>query len=142
MGTPRNVVFVCDHGSGKSLIAAEHFRRLAAGRGLDVDATSLGIEPDAEVPPRVVKGLLEDCIDVRGYRPRRLTGEALATASYVVSFGCDLGALAPPGLRVERWDDAPAVREDFRAARDLIVARLPRLLANCEVPPKAPLAQL
>ncbi len=142
MGTTGTVVFVCDHGSGKSLIAAEHFRRLAARRGLNVGPTSLGIEPDAEVPPKVVQGLLEDGIDVRGYRPRRLTGGELATASCVISFGCDLGALAPPGLVVERWDDVPAVREDFRAARDLIVARLARVLAKCEVPPKAPLAQL
>lgn len=140
MGTSCNVVFVCDHGSGKSLIAAEHFRRLAAGRGLDVRVTSVAPDPDAEVPPKVVKGLLEDGIDVRGYRPRRLTGEELATASHVISFGCDLGALAPPGLTVERWDDVPAVREDFKAARDLIVARLPRLLGECEVPRKSPAA--
>jgi len=37
MTTPR-VLFVCLHGSAKSLIALEHFRRLAQQRGVDVQA--------------------------------------------------------------------------------------------------------
>jgi len=52
----------------------------------------------------------------------------LETASRVVTFACDLGDLAPPGLSLERWDDVPAVSEDFKKARDIIAARLPRLL--------------
>lgn len=127
-------MFVCLHGSGKSLIAAEHFRRLVAQKGLDMHATSAGPDPDPEVPLKVVQGLFDDGIDVRGYRPRLLTREELATASHVVSFGCDISDLTPPGLTVERWDDIPEVRVDFNAARDLIVARLPRLLTKFEDP--------
>ncbi len=66
--TPR-VVFVCLHGSAKSLIAAEHFCRLAAQQGLDVRATSAGTDPDPEIPLHVIEGLLADGIDVRGRRP-------------------------------------------------------------------------
>ncbi len=128
--TPR-VVFVCLHGSAKSLIAAEHFCRLAVQQGLDVRATSAGTDPDPEIPPHVIEGLLADGIDVRGRRPRPLRREELARARRVVSFGCDLIGLVPPGLAVERWDDVPAVSENFKAARDAIVARLPRLLAEC-----------
>ncbi len=134
MGTTRTIVFVCVHGSGKSLIAAEYFQRLAAQRGLDIRAKSVDPDPDPEVPPKVVQGLLEDGIDVRGYLPRRVTRQELKGASHVVSFGCDLGDLAPPGLTVERWDDIPEVRVDFNAARDVIVARLPQLVAKFEHP--------
>lgn len=134
MGTTHKIVFVCLHGSGKSLIAAEHFRRLAVQQGQDVHATSAAPDLDPEVPPKVVQGLLADGIDVRGYRPRRVTREELATASHVVSFGCDLSDLVPPGLTVERWDDVPEVRQDFRLTRDAILARLPALLAKCEGP--------
>jgi protein-tyrosine-phosphatase len=56
MTTPR-VLFVCLHGSAKSLIALEHFRHLAQQRGVDVQADWAGIEPDAEIPPR----LSRDC---------------------------------------------------------------------------------
>ena|SRR5712691_2983829 len=125
------VLFVCLHGSAKSLIALEHFRRLAQQRGVDVQADWAGIEPDAEIPPKVVQGLLGDGIDVRGRRPRQVTRADLERASHLVTFGCELGALASPGRALERWDDVPAVGEDFKKARDVIVSRLPRLLDEC-----------
>ena len=36
--------------------------------GLDIGAKSAGPDPDSEVLPKVVEGLLQDGIDVRGYR--------------------------------------------------------------------------
>jgi arsenate reductase (thioredoxin) len=131
MATIPRVLFVCLHGSAKSLIALEYFRRLAAQRGVHVEASSAGTEPDTEVPPKVVQGLLGDGIDVGGRRPRRVTRADLESASRVITFACDLGDLAPPGVALERWDDVPAVSEDFKKARDAIVARLPRLLDEC-----------
>src|SRR5262245_57217461 len=134
MATP-NVLFVCLHGSAKSLIAAEHFRRLAALRGVNVDAISAGTEPDAEVPPKVIQGLLADGIDIRGRRPHGVTRDDVASASRVVTFACDLGGLATAGLALERWDDVPAVSENFTKARDAIVARVSRLLDECAKSP-------
>ena len=95
-----------------------------------VQADWAGLEPDAEIPPRVVQGLLGEGIDVRGRRPRQVTRADLERASRVcvVTFGCDLGALESPGLARERWDDVPAVSEGYKPARDIIVGRLPRLL--------------
>src|SRR5437660_1227662 len=128
MTPPRRVLFVCLHGSAKSLIALEHFRRLAAERGIAVEAAAAGTAPDAEIPPHVGQGVLGHSIDVRARRPRQVTVADLETASLAVTFACDLGDLAPPGLSLERWDDVPAVSEDFKKARDIIAARLPRLL--------------
>lgn len=131
----RRILFVCLHGSAKSLTAAEYFQRLAAQRGLEVRVSSAGIHPDPDVPAHVVQGLLGDGIDVRGRRPSPVSREELANAWRVVSFGCDLGPMAPPGLAVERWDDVPAVSQDWSAARDAILGRLGPLLAECEGPP-------
>ncbi len=122
------IAFVCLHGSAKSLIAAEHCRRLAARRGLVVEATSSGPEPDPEIPAEVLAGLLADGIDVRGRRPQRATSRQLAKASRIVSFGCPLDGVAPPGVAIERWDDCPAVSDDYQVARDFIVARVAALV--------------
>jgi len=135
MAALRTVVFVCLHGSAKSLIAAEHCQQLATRRGMEIRATSAGLEPDAEIPPPVVQGLLKDGIDVRGRRPRRADREELANASRVVSFSCDLAAMVPPDVFVERWDDIPAVSGNFAVARDHIVARVTQLLGTLERPP-------
>jgi protein-tyrosine-phosphatase len=123
------ILFICLHGAAKSLIAASHFQRLAGERAVRARAEFAGTEPDPELTPAAVAGLLAEGIDVRGQRPRRVTADDVRSASRVVSFGCDVGALAP-GVPVERWDDVPAVSENYRAARDLIVSRLPMLLAS------------
>jgi len=123
-----SVFFVCLHGSAKSVVAAEQLRRLAAARGLAVSSGDAGLEPDDAIPPRVVNGLQKDGIDVRDRRPRRPTAADIEAATTVVTFGCDLGPLAPLARRIERWDDVPAVSEDFDKARDAIVARVTALL--------------
>jgi arsenate reductase (thioredoxin) len=122
------VLFVCLHGSAKSVIAAEHLRRLAAQRGLALQAASAGLEPDAEIPPHVAAALLDEGIDVRDQRPGAVTAEAIGAADHVVSFGCDLGGLAPEGTAVTMWSDVPAVSDGYAAARADIVGRLVPLL--------------
>src|SRR6266567_4570453 len=111
-------LFVCLHGSAKSLIALEHFRRLAKERGVEVQADWAGIEPDPAIPPRVVQGLLGEGIDVRGRQPRPVTRADVEGASCVVTFGCELGALEVSGIAREQWDDVPAVSEGYKPARD------------------------
>jgi protein-tyrosine-phosphatase len=124
----RTILFVCLHGAAKSVVAARHCQRLAAEAGLAIRATCAGTEPDAEIAPAAAAGLRAEGLDPGGERPRRVTPDEIRSAWRVVSFGCDLEALAP-GVHPERWDDVPAVGDGYRAARDAIVARLPGLLA-------------
>jgi arsenate reductase len=122
------ILFVCLHGAAKSAIAAADFERLARQRGLDTRAAFAGTEPDPAIAPKVVAALLADGVDLRGRRPRRVTREDVEGASRIVTFGCDLGDAAAPGARIERWDDVPAVSDDFDRARAAIDAKVARLL--------------
>jgi len=71
MPTTPTVLFVCLHGSAKSLMALEHFRRLTQERNMDVLADWAGIEPDAHIPPRVRAGTPQ-----RGHRRARTSAAA------------------------------------------------------------------
>lgn len=124
------VVFVCLHGAAKSVIAAELYKQRAAAAGRPVEAIALGLEPDPEVSPAAAAGLLAEGVDVRHLRPRAVTAADLADATRVVAFGCDLSALAPPGLPVEQWADIPAVSDGYTLARERIGARVDRLAAE------------
>jgi hypothetical protein len=125
---PPTVAFVCLHGAAKSVLAAACFERLAEARGVRVRAIAAGTEPDPEIAPAVLRALLAEGIDLRGERPRHVTREDLAGAAAVVSFGPDLSGLGQPGRPIVRWDDVPALSEDFEAGRTAILARLPALL--------------
>ena len=125
---PPTVAFVCLHGAAKSVLAAACFERLAEARGVGARALAAGTEPDPEIAPVVLRSLLAEGIDLRGQQPRRVTPDDLAGAAAVVSFGPDLSALVAPGRAIVRWDDVPALSEDFEAGRAAILARLPALL--------------
>src|SRR5262245_62065305 len=125
------VLFVCLHGAAKSLVAARHLERLAQERGMSIRAEYAGTEPDPELTPAAVAGLRAEGLDATGHRPRRVTADDVKRATRVVSFECDLGALAP-GIPVERWDDVPKISENYGAARDAIVSRVSALLETAE----------
>ena len=83
--------------------AAAHFRRLAAARGLAMDAVAAGTEPDAELAPGAVKGLAGDGLTAAPARPRPVTLYDLTAPTRIVSFGCDVTpAERPAGRSVGR----------------------------------------
>lgn len=128
MSHPTKVLFVCLHGSAKSVIAAEHFRRRAGAAGLDVEVASAGIEPDVEVPPHVISGLAADGFDITGLAPPALDATNPGDPDVVVSFGCDIEDRLS-SQSVIRWDDVPLVSEGYDAARDKIAQRVEALVA-------------
>ena len=119
-----SVLFVCLHGSAKSLIAMQYFNRFSAEHGLSARALSAGTEPDDVVPPEVIAGLRADGIDVGSYQPQRLTAGLVTSAGRLVSFGPSLDEFLSPGRSVEQWHNMPAVSDDYAPARDAIVARV------------------
>jgi protein-tyrosine-phosphatase len=130
LGPTRTVVFVCEHGAAKSVLAAALLERLAAEHGISLRVLARGTEPQPQVAPAVVAGLLAQRIDVRAWRPQPLTPGDLAQAWRVVSFGPDLSNLVPNGTLVQVWDDVPAVADGFQAAQAAIAGRLPRLIKD------------
>ena len=120
------VLFVCLHGAAKSVVGAAHFRRLAAARGLQIDAAAAGTEPDENLGPAAVKGLAAEGLTPVPSRPRPITLYDLDTATRVVSFGCEV---SPKHGGVEQWD-APNVSDGYEPARDRIVANVERLVAE------------
>jgi len=124
------VLFVCEHGAAKSVVAAAHFNRMAAAKGLAVRAISRGTDPDPELG--AVQGLAADGLTVSG-KPQRVTAADAAGASRVVALGCDLSRAAP-GVKVEQWDDVPPMSQDYVASRKVVVEHVRKLLADLEGP--------
>jgi arsenate reductase (thioredoxin) len=127
MDQERTVLFVCEHGSAKSVVAAAHFNRLARERGVGLRAVSRGTNPDDEVAPNAARGLVVDGIAPDVEPPRRLSAADVEGALRVVAF-CPLPEANEGSGPVEVWDGVPPVSEDYDRARDAIVDRVVRLL--------------
>lgn len=129
----QTVVFVCEHGTVKSVVALAWFRQLAKERHLNIRAISRGTAPDSAVPARVREGLRRDGLDLGPFTPAQFTLADLASAITVISFDQPsvaqlVGARAPTA----QWNGLPAVSDDYGIARDSIRYRVARLVDSLD----------
>ncbi|HEU4886345.1 MAG TPA: hypothetical protein VFV49_00555 [Thermoanaerobaculia bacterium] len=107
----KEVLFLCQHGGAKSVIAVSHFNRLAAERGLPFVASAAAAEdPYDAVPTPVADYLQRDGFDVRALVPHHVAPEEIERAARIVTIGCDVSGAH------ERWDDVPAASEDLEGS--------------------------
>ena len=126
-GASPTVVFVCEHGAAKSLIAAAYFNKLAAGRGLAVRATFRGVDPQDAMSVRAVAGLKEDGLAIPDGRPTALAASDVAAATHIFAIGCALPAGATRSGKASSWDDVPD-DQGYGPMRDAIVRHVQALI--------------
>ena len=122
------VLFICEHGTVKSLLATLLFDEYAAEVGLPMRAISRGTAADSVVPPWMKAKLAENRLELGLWKPQALRPVDLSAASFVVSF--DVPASASEGAsgpRV-RWDSLPPASQEFAASRDAIKVRVHALV--------------
>ena len=123
------VLFVCEHNSAKSVVAAAHFNKLAREQNLNVRAISRGTNPDEEIPPKILQGLQADGLTAGVPKPKLLLKDDVVGATRVVAF-CDLPEGYDKLASVERWNDIPPMSEDYNKSRDAIVSHINQLLGE------------
>jgi arsenate reductase (thioredoxin) len=131
----KQIVFVCEHGNVKSLMAASYFNQLAEQQHLPFHATSRGAAPDSTtVPTPIVAGLRADGVDVSAFHPVKLGQSDLADAAHVVMIGIDLPAsLQAPDARIEKWQDVPPASTNYAPARAALQAHVADLIARLKL---------
>ena len=124
---PARVVFVCEHGSVKSLIAMEYFNRSVQERGLPYRAVARGTAPQP-MPGPVREGLRAAGFDVSEFVPQLLKASDVDHASLVVSFDQDVTKIVGGRARHLRWDSLREVSAGYARGRDEIVRRVDSLV--------------
>lgn len=127
------VVFVCEHGSVKSLIAASFFNRFAEAQGLPFRAIARGQKPEAAVPEPIREALRSDGFDVAGYKPLAYSAQEQPDALRVVAIGVPISTSTTSGpIALVRWDDVPAASEDYPASRAALQRHIEALLKDLQ----------
>jgi protein-tyrosine-phosphatase len=125
--TSPSIVFVCEHGAAKSVIATAYFNKLAAERGLPYRATFRGTSPQDELSVRAVAGLKEDGIPVPSGKPAAISDGDLANATHIFAIGCTLPDKARQSNKASEWSDVPEDK-GYGPMRDAIVRHVKELL--------------
>jgi arsenate reductase len=123
------IVFVCEHGAAKSIIAAAYFNRFAQERNLRLRAIARGTQPDSALSAITVAGLQEDGLTPNESIPQKLSPEEMEGAEQIITF-CELPAEFQQKVKIEQWNDVPPVSENYEGARDIIVEHLSQLIDN------------
>jgi arsenate reductase len=121
------VIFVCEHGAAKSVIAAAYFNKIAAERGLPDRAIYRGANPQAELSVSALKGLKEDGLTLPSAKPAQISSADVTTATHIFAIGCSLPAHAASSGKADSWDDVPE-DQGYAAQRDAIKKHVERLI--------------
>jgi len=127
MSKTSTIVFVCEHGAAKSVIAAAYFNKLASERNLNMGAIARGTNPDAELSPKTITGLRNDNLSPTESVPQKLRPIEAESAYQIISF-CELPEEYQSQAPIEQWNDVAPVSEDYERARDAILEKLNTIL--------------
>ena len=119
----KTIIFVCEHGAAKSVVAAAHFNKLAKQNNIAIHAIARGTTPDEELAPPAVQGLSKDGLSAEDTKPTLLSAEDIKSAVSVISF-CELSNDLIDAISVEDWSDTPPISTDYDKARDVILDHL------------------
>jgi arsenate reductase (thioredoxin) len=124
---PPAVVFVCEHGAAKSVVATAYFNKLAAERGLPYRATFRGTTPQDNLSLRAVEGLKTDGVAIPSDKPAAIGDKDVADATHIFAIGCTLPEAARRSGKAADWSDVPD-DQGYAPMRDAIVRHVKELL--------------
>jgi arsenate reductase len=125
--TESTVVFVCEHGAAKSVIATAYFNKIAAERGLRARATYRGVNPQDDLSVGAMKGLKEDGLVVDEHKPALISQSDVDAATVIFAIGCTLPSNATASGKAGSWDDVPDDR-GYGPTRDAIKRHVEELV--------------
>jgi protein-tyrosine-phosphatase len=125
------IIFVCEHGAAKSVIATAYFNKLAAERGLPLRAAFRGTSPQDNLSVRAVEGLTADGVPVPSGKPSAITDQDVVNATHIFAIGCTLPERARRSGKADDWSDVPD-DQGYGPMRDAIVRHVKRLLDDLE----------
>jgi len=122
-----SVIFVCEHGAAKSVIATAYFNKLATERGLPYRAAFRGTTPQDDLSVRAVEGLKADGVAIPSGKPTAISEADVSGATHIFAIGCTLPTTAAKSGKASDWADVPG-DQGYAPMRDAIVRHVTALL--------------
>jgi arsenate reductase (thioredoxin) len=131
MAQDKKIIFVCEHGAAKSVIAASYFNKMAKERNLSYTAECRGTDPDSEVSKGAKEGLTKDKVFDPNTKPKKLLSSDTANVERIILF-TPLPSDLKTNIKTENWSNIQNLDADYEKRRDAIVKKINELLDSLE----------
>ena len=124
-GQDPTVVFVCEHGAAKSVIATAYFNKSppsAASRARSI----AGVNPDAALSAVIEGRATTACLPTES---SRIADADVDRASVIFAIGCTLPPRAAASGKADNWNDVPG-DQGYAAMRDAVKKHVERLVED------------
>lgn len=123
--TLKTILFVCEHGAGRSTIAATYFNSIAMKRNLKYHAIFRGVEPQEALGVSTKNGLVKDGIDVTNLIPIKVSQNDVCKAYKIITLDVTL----PDSLNKEhiKWTGIQ-MAGNYDISKAQIVAKVDSLI--------------
>ena len=118
---PLHILFVCEHGAARSVIASKYFEQVASQNGVNAIVQYRGISPDSIVGKVTRQNLVKEGFQVSNARPGKLNRQIIDESDLIILLDCQM----PSGFdyskeKVLRFSGIPSISENYNAASDSI----------------------
>jgi arsenate reductase (thioredoxin) len=124
------ILFVCEHGAARSVIASAYFNKLAKEKNLSFQAVFRGTTPDSTLSAATVMGLTKDGFNATAWKPLIVTQADLNTALQLITFDCSLPFES--SKPISKWNGVPSINKDYDVARNEILKHVQVLINDLE----------
>lgn len=127
----KKVLFVCEHGAGKSVVAAAYFNKIAKDRNLNWEATCRGTNPDEEIGNTIQDGLSSDNLPSPIASPQQLTSTDTSNVERIILF-TKLPEELKNTVQTEDWSSLPNIEGKYEARRDALIKKINEFFDSLE----------
>ena len=131
MAQDKKIIFVCEHGAAKSVIAASYFNKMAKERNLDYTAECRGTDPDSVVSKSAQDGLTKDNLFDPHTRPQKLLSSDTVNVERIILF-TTLPSDLKTNIKTENWSSLQNLDTDYENRRNAIIKKINELLDTLE----------
>jgi protein-tyrosine-phosphatase len=130
-GQTKKVVFVCEHGAGKSVVAAAYFNKIAKDRNLNWEASCRGTNPDEEVSVPTKEGLKSDNLLDAALSPKKLAPSDTSNVEKIILF-TKLPDDFKTSVKSEDWSSLPNIDAKYEVRRDALIKKINEFFDSLE----------
>jgi protein-tyrosine-phosphatase len=130
-GQTKKVVFVCEHGAGKSVVAAAYFNKIAKDRNLNWEASCRGTNPDEEVSAPTKEGLKSDNLLDPTLSPKKLAPGDTSNVEKIILV-TKLPDDFKTSVKSEDWSSLPNIDAKYEVRRDALIKKINEFFDSLE----------